>query len=75
MQIETWPEACFWVRALGTMGMAETEVNGAVRPRMKSPKKRKSSRLHADEPLGVLVEQLGEGRLPTCPDKMIQASW
>src|SRR5208337_2140897 len=60
-------------QALGTMVMTEAEVTGAINGGNEiALETRIIQGLHADEPLGVLEEQVGESGAADVPNEMIE---
>ena len=73
MEIGDGDRGVFLRQAWGTMRMTEAEVTGAVHGRAEITLKAEIVQgFHADQPLGVLVEQLGESGAADVPDKMVQ---
>jgi hypothetical protein len=60
-------------QALGTVVVAEAQVTGAVDDRDEVTLETEIIQgFHAHEPVGVLVEQLGEGGAADVPEEMIE---
>jgi len=73
MQIGDFTRGMLPGQAVRAMIVAETEVTGAIDRRDEIALEAEIVQgFHADEPQGVLVQQLGEGRAADVPDKMIE---